>query len=216
MSILLLLVALVALVFVGVAVVGVVVVMRGDSPSDRERLVQAGAARGAERATDVAFFFRFEGAQDVHDAQALVERFRVELSPAETRDAALELTRLAPSATHAYLAPCAWPPVKAYSPVTSGVIVGFRARTRVALDTVADDRQLTELSATLRQVSALPDAQIIAGQLQLAEDSRDPDAPRLVAVDQGSLPGHRPCPHCKQPMPVFATRCQACGSRAMS
>jgi hypothetical protein len=215
MSVLLLLVALVALLFVGVAVVGVVVVMRGDSPSDRERLAEAGAARGADRATDVVFFFRFEG-QDARDAQALVERSRVELDPAQTRDAALELTRLAPSATHAYLAPCAWPPVKAYSPVTSGVIVGFRARTRVALDTVANDAQLTELSATLRQISALPDAQVLGGQLQLATDSQDPDAPRLVAVDQGSLPGHRPCPHCKQPMPVFATRCQACGSRAMS
>lgn len=215
MSILLVLVALVAVVFVAVAVLGVVMVMRGDSPADRERLVQAGAARNAERASDVAFFFRFEG-QDARDAQALVQRFRVELDAAQTRDAALELTRLVSSATHAYLAPCAWPPVKAFSPVTNGVIVGFRARTRVSLDTVEDDRQLTALSETLRQVSALPDAQILGGHLQLAADSQDPDAPRLVAVDQGSLPGHRPCPHCKAPVPVFATRCEACGSRAMS
>ena len=215
MSILLMLVALVALVFVGVAVAGVFLVMRGDSSADRERLVQATAARTAERATDVVFFFRFEQ-QDAIDAQALVQRYRVALGPAETREAALELTRLVPSATHAYLAPCAWPPVKAYSPVTAGVSVGFRARTRVSLDTVSDDRQLTQLDATLRQVSALPDDQILGGQLQLAADSQDPDAPRLVAVDRGALPGHRPCPHCKQPMPVFATRCEACGSRAMS
>ncbi|MCA9578850.1 MAG: zinc ribbon domain-containing protein [Polyangiales bacterium] len=215
MSILLVVIALVALAFVGVAVLGVVVVMRGDSASDRERLVQAGAARNAERASDVVFFFRFEG-QDARDAQALTQRFPVELGPAQTRDAALELTRIVPSATHAYLSPCAWPPVKAYSPVTNGIILGFRARTRVSLDTVQDDRQLTELTATLRQVSALLDSEILGGQLQVAADSQDPDAPRLVPVDQGSLPGHRPCPHCKQPLPVFATRCGACGSRAMS
>ncbi|MBK6576119.1 MAG: hypothetical protein IPG17_07965 [Sandaracinaceae bacterium] len=215
MSILLVLVALVALVFVGGAVIAVYFVMRGDSSGDRERLVQASSVRLAEQATDVAFFFRFEQ-QDATDAKALVERFHVQLSPSETRDAALELTRLVPSATHAYLGPCAWPPVKAYSPVTLGVIVGFRARTRASLDTVLDDRQLTGLAATLRQVSALPDDQLLGGHLQVAADSTDPDAPRLVAVDQGALPGHRPCPHCRKPMPVFATRCDACGSRAMS
>jgi hypothetical protein len=155
MSILLVLVALVALVFVGGAVIAVYFVMRGDSSGDRERLLQASSVRLAEHATDVAFFFRFEQ-QDATDAKALVERFHVQLSPSETRDAALELTRLVPSATHAYLGPCAWPPVKAYSPVTLGVIVGFRARTRASLDTVQDDRQLTALAATLRQVSALP------------------------------------------------------------
>ena len=48
MSILLMLVALVALVFVGVAVAGVFLVMRGDSSADRERLVQATAARTIE------------------------------------------------------------------------------------------------------------------------------------------------------------------------
>ena len=215
MSVLLVLVALVALVVVGVAVLGVVLVMRGDSSSDRERLVQATAARSAERASDVAFFFRFEQ-QDAVDAQALVQRYRVELSATETRDAALELKRLVPSATHAYLGPCAWPPVKAYSPVTQGVIVGFRARTRVSLDTVEDDRHATALADTLGQISALPDSQLLGGHLQLAADSTDPDAPRLVPVDQGTLPGHRPCPHCRKPVPVFATRCEACGSRAMS
>lgn len=215
MSILLVLVALVALVFVGGAVLAVFFVMRGDSSADRERLAHAGSVHLAERATDVVFFFRFEQ-QDALDAKAIVDRFRVELSPAETRDAALELTRLVSSATHAYLGPCSWPPVKAYSPVTQGLIVGFRARTRVSLDTVQDDRQLTALSATLRQISALPDDQLLGGHLQVAADNSDPTAPRLVAVDQGSLPGHRPCPHCKKPIPVFATRCEACGSRAMS
>lgn len=215
MSILLVLVALVALVFVGGAALLVFFVMRGDSPADRERLVQAETARQAERASDVVFFLRFEQ-QDAVDAQALVDRYAVELSPSQTRDAALELTRLVASATHAYLGPCSWPPVKAYSPVTQGVIVGYRARTRVSLDTVQDDRQLTALSDTLRQISALPDDQLLGGHLQLAADSSDPTAPRLVAVDQGSLPGHRPCPHCKKPLPVFATRCEACGSRAMS
>jgi hypothetical protein len=102
MSILLVLVALVALVFVGGAVIAVYFVMRGDSSGDRERLVQASSVRLAEHATDVAFFFRFEQ-QDATDAKALVERFHVQLSPSETRDAALELTRLVPSATHAYL-----------------------------------------------------------------------------------------------------------------
>jgi len=209
------LVALVALLLVGGAVLAVYFVMRGDSSTERERLVEARAVQSSEHASDVAFFFRFEQ-QDALDAKALVERFRVQLSPAETREAALELTRLVPSATHAYLGPCAWPPVKAYSPVTQGVIVGFRARTRVALDTVVDDRQLTAVNATLRQVSALPDERLLGGHLQVAADSTDPDAPRLVAVDEGTLPGHRPCPHCRKPMPVFATRCEACGSRAMS
>ena len=215
MSILLVLVALVALVFVGGAVIGVYFVMRGDASADRGRLVTATHAQLAERATDVAFFFRFEQ-QDALDAQALVQRYDVQLSPAQTRDAALELTRLVSSATHAYLGPCSWPPIKAYSPVTQGVIVGYRARTRVSLDTVLDDRQLTALSDTLRQISALPDDQLLGGHLQVAADSSDPGAPRLVAVDQGALPGHRPCPHCKKPIPVFATRCDACGSRAMS
>jgi hypothetical protein len=215
MSILLVLVALIALAFVVGAAVAVYFVMRGDSSADHGRLAAASAERLGEQATDVAFFLRFEQ-QDATDAKALVDRFRVELKPSETREAALELTRLVPSATHAYLGPCAWPPVKAYSPVTEGVIVGFRARTRVSLDTVADDRQLTALAATLRQVSALLDDQILGGHLQVAADSSDPDAPRLVPVDQGALPGHRPCPHCRKPVPVFATRCGACGSRAMS
>ncbi len=215
MSILLVLVALVALVFVGGAVIGVYFVMRGDSSADRGRLVTATNAQLGERATDVAFFLRFEQ-QDALDAQALVQRYQVQLSPSETRDVALELTRLVSSATHAYLGPCSWPPIKAYSPVTQGVIVGYRARTRVSLDTVLDDRQLTALNDTLRQISALPDDQLLGGHLQVAADSSDPGAPRLVAVDQGALPGHRPCPHCKKPLPVFATRCDACGSRAMS
>ena len=99
--------------------------------------------------------------------------------------------------------------------MTAGAIVGFRARTRASLNTVADDRQLTDITATLRAVASLPDDQIQAGILRLAEDSRDPDAPRLVAVDAGSIPGHRPCPHCRTPIAIFATRCSACGSRAM-
>ena len=131
MSILLVLVALVALVFVGGAVIGVYFVMRGDSSADRGRLVTATNAQLGERATDVAFFLRFEQ-QDALDAQALVQRYQVQLSPSETRDVALELTRLVSSATHAYLGPCSWPPIKAYSPVTQGVIVGYRARTRVS------------------------------------------------------------------------------------
>ena len=55
MSILLVLVALVALVFVGGAVIGVYFVMRGDSSADRGRLVTATNAQLGERATDVAF-----------------------------------------------------------------------------------------------------------------------------------------------------------------
>ena len=214
MSILLAIFALAAVVLVGGAVLVVFLVMRGDRAEAGERLAEAIQSGSLPTATDVAFFFRFEGA-DAEDAAALIAQQGGELSGAQTREAALGLRRLVPSATHAYLGPCAWPPVNANAPVAGGLLVGFRARTRVPLDTVADDRQLTDVNATLSMITHLPDAQLIGGLLTRATDSPDPVAPVLVPVDGGAIPGHRPCPHCRTPIPVFATRCTGCGGRAM-
>lgn len=216
MSVLLVVIALVALVFVVIAAVGVFLVMRSDPPGTRERLDAARTARQApERATDVAFFFRFDGDDARYATEAIEAHGGRPLGPIQTREATLDLTRIAADATHAYLGPCAWPPVKCQSPAHGGVILGFRARTRVPLDTVSDDRQLTDVVATLRTISALPDAQILGGVLHEAHHSSDPDAPALVPVDGGALPGKRPCPSCGQPIDSFATKCEHCGSRAM-
>lgn len=161
---------------------------------------------------DVLFYFRFYDGEEA-TARATVERLGgTELSAPATREAALELMRSFPYATHAFVGPAGRATAGADSP-DGGVVVCFRARIVRAVDTVSDDSQGVPLRASLQAIASQPDAGISAGAMWLYESAPTPGAPKLVALDKGNLPGRRVCDYCRELMPVWETSCPHCGGR---
>lgn len=214
---LLLLVCVGALAVLGAAAVAIVLVLRkSGAAGGREGGMAALGPPPPPRARDVLFLLRFEGSNDEQWARQLVTQQAPEgqlARGADVREAALALARIAGDATHAYVAPAEGDPSVARCAMGGGVVVGFRARMALEIDTVADDADATRVAAALRAVSSMSEAQLRDGVLRLVETRPDVDGPELVSLRGATLPGQKPCDFCGKPMPVHETQCPHCGGR---
>ncbi|MCB9601597.1 MAG: hypothetical protein H6721_01035 [Sandaracinus sp.] len=198
---------------VGIAVL-VITLSKGGSADG------AGTAREAPlqaaRSRDVIFFLRFEGRDDETYVRDLSARHGQIHSATQAREAALDVVRAAPTATHAYCGPAtAAPhgPGLAHTGLPGGVVLGFLVRGSKPLDTVADDSSLQSVVAELRKIAAWVDSDFAGADLKLAQVAIDAPAPPLVAVRKETRPGHQLCAYCGEAFLAHDTRCPNCGAR---
>ena len=164
-------------------------------------------------ARDVTFLLRF-GPDHARMIESLVSQLAGRLSgPSAVRDAAMELNRALPDATHGWAGPGA-PHTHARVDEHGGLLVGFRVQTRQPIDTVRDDSHAGALGAALRAVTGLPDHAIVGAQLAIAQPTDDPSAPMLARMQEASAQGMVACQFCGKQMAVYDTICPTCGGRA--
>lgn len=171
----------------------------------------------APTSRSVTFFLRFEGREDEQYVRDLAQRHGALRSATEAREAALDVVRAAPTATHVWAGPASEAPHGpgvARSGLPGGVVLGFQVHATTPMDTVADDQDLGAVVARLRQIAAWTDPQFAGAELRLAQASVDAQAPPLVAVRKDSRPGHQLCAYCGQAFLAHDTRCPNCGARA--
>lgn len=199
---------------VGLVVLGIALSRKGATPAN------GGASREAPReparARDVIFFLRFEGRDDETYVRDLAARHTTIRSATQAREAALDVVRAAPTATHAFCGPAtAAPngPGLAHTGLPGGVVLGFLVRGTRPLDTVADDSSLASVVAELRKVSAWVDSDFAGAELRLAQTAIDAPAPPLAAVRKETRPGHQLCRYCSEAFLAHDTRCPNCGGR---
>lgn len=204
------------------AIVGVVVMLTrkkssaGPAPIASPQGVTANQIF-APVSTDTLFFIRFGP-----DFERMIRSQIESLSQtgrlatgAAVRDAAMELARAVPDASHAWVGPAPGPTVdRPRSPERGGAVVALRAHTRVALDTVADDADATAIANTLRRLMSLSDADVRGGTISVVTEGSDPDFPMMVSLRAATLPGQTLCTHCHRPYPAYETRCPHCGAGA--
>lgn len=197
---------------VGIVVLGIALARRSDSSASTSREAPPVPAR----ARDVIFFLRFEGSDDETYVRELATRHATIRSATQAREAALDVVRAAPTATHAFCGPStAAPngPVLAHTGLPGGVVLGFLVRGTRPLDTVADDSSLMSVVAELRKVSAWVDSDFAGAELRLAQTAIDAPAPPLTAVRKETRPGHQLCRYCGEAFLAHDTRCPNCGGR---
>jgi len=205
-------------------IVGFVLLMsrKQGGPSSGPRLGSDGVPAPhafAPVSTDTLFFLRFGP-----DHEAMIHSQVQSLAPggrlaqaADIRDAAMDLGRSVPDATHAWVGPAPGPTVdRPRSPERGGAIVALRAHTRTPLDTVADDADATAVAASLRTLMSLSDGDVRGGTLTVVSEGSDPDFPMMVPLRAATLPGQTLCTHCRRPYPQYETRCPHCGAGAAS
>lgn len=174
------------------------------------------ASREPARSRDVIFFLRFEGNDDEAYVRELAARHARIGGATQAREAALDVVRAAPTATHAFCGPAtAAPngPGLAHTGLPGGVVLGFLVRGTRPLDTVADDSSLQSVVGELRKVSAWVDSDFAGAHLQLAQTAIDAPAPPLAAVRKETRPGHQICRYCGEAYLAHDTRCPNCGGR---
>lgn len=212
------LVAIVAVgVIVGLIFLGVTLARSGGAKGDSREEPRPGTEpTPAARARDVIFFLRFEGRDDETYVRDLVARHARIGSATQAREAALDVVRAAPTATHAYCGPATTAPQGvglARTGLPGGVVLGFLVRGTRPLDTVADDSSLKSVVAELRKVAAWVDADFAGAELQLARVALDAPAPPLAVVRKETRPGHQLCAFCGEAFLAHDTRCPNCGAR---
>lgn len=166
------------------------------------------------RARDVIFFVRVEGRDDEQYAQEMASRHGQLGGAAQMREAALDLVRLAPTATHVWAGPADRAPAGpglAHSGLHGGLVLGFLVRGTRPLYTVQDDRDLGAFVATLRRVAAWTDRDFAGGAMLLAQARIDAQAPALVAVRKETRPGHQICRYCDEAFLAHDSSCPNCG-----
>lgn len=195
---------------------GVVIAIAKSSGATSPSREGPAAAPPPPRSPEVLFFLRFEGNDDEGYVREIATRHARIGSAAQAREAALDLVRAAPTATHAFCGPANVAPQGpgvAHCGLPGGVIVGFLVRGRRPLDT-AEDPNLAAVVAELRKVSGWVDADFAGAELRLAEASLDANAPPLSAVRKETRPGHQLCRYCDHAFLAHDTRCPNCGARA--
>lgn len=193
------------------------IVSKRSQSSRREMPIGATPPMPAARSRQVVFFLRFEGSDDESYVRDIAQRHGVLRTSKDAREAALDLVRAAPTATHVFVGPAREAPggpTLARTGLPGGVVVGFAVTATHAIDTVADDQDLGKVVAELRKIAAWTDADFAGGQVALAETSRDAQAPALTAVRKETRPGHQICRYCTQAFPAHDTECPNCGARA--
>jgi len=199
------------------AMIAFVFTRQRTSPSRDPQLPGAAPIAPAPRSNQVVFFLRFEGRDDEDYVKSLLGRHGSLGTATAAREAALDLVRAAPTATHAWVGPASEAPhgpSVAHSGLPGGVVVGFAVSSRQRLDTVGDDADLGAVVQQLRGIAAWTDHQFAGAQLVEAEASLEAQAPPLRAVRKETRPGHQLCPYCDQAYLAHETRCPNCGARA--
>ncbi|MBX3248588.1 MAG: hypothetical protein KF901_15535 [Myxococcales bacterium] len=207
---------LVLLLIVGGVVLAIAKRSGATSPSREGPSPSHEGPAPTQKSPEVIFFLRFEGQDDEAYVRELASRHAHIGGASQAREAALDLVRAAPTATHAYCGPASAAPHGpgvAHSGLPGGLIVGFVARGRRPLDT-ADGRDLAAVVAELRKVSGWVDGDFAGAELRLAQASVDAPAPALSAVRKETRPGHQLCRYCDHAFLAHDTRCPNCGARA--
>ncbi len=171
----------------------------------------------AARSRQVVFFLRFEGNDDETYVRDIAQRHGVLRTAQDAREAALDLVRAAPTATHVFVGPAREAPggpTLARTGLPGGVVLGFAVTSTRSMDTVADDQDLGKVVAELRKIAAWTDPDFAGGQVALAQTARDAQAPALTAVRKETRPGHQICRYCTHAFPAHDTECPNCGARA--
>lgn len=173
------------------------------------------AAVAAPRAHEVVFFLRFEGADDESYVRDLIARHAGIRTVEQAREAALDVVRAAPTATHAFVGPANEAPEGVAAcgcGLPGGVVLGFSVRARRPMSTVADDQDLRSVVAELRQIAAWTPADFASASIA-ASSARLGAQPTLVSVRDEARPGHQICVFCRTAFLAHDTRCPSCGAR---
>ena len=215
------LIASVVLVFV-VLLLGGAALMRGNRQAPVERGPE-GELRGtiATQTRDRIFFFRFEGTADEDFVAEMLARHAGGASPvairdpAKIREVALDLVRVAPTATHAFAGPAQDVPggiALARCGLEGGVIVGFRITSTRKLGSVADDTDMAAIVAELRAVAGFTAEDVVTAELARANGALEANMPPLLAVEAATRPGQQQCTYCRHSFAAYETKCPSCGA----
>lgn len=140
---------------------------------------------------------RLEGESDLSFARQLIERHGGRCE-GQVGDVAVDLMRLAPTATHFYLGPVI---ASVRTNLPGGMVIKFDVEPMAG-----DGDGLAGVIAALRGLSSPRFA-------HLAVVAPAPSGTALEAVDDDERPGHRRCLHCRHAFVVSEFECPNCGGR---
>ncbi len=201
---------LVLLAAVGAIVFFVVRASRGTAP----QAPYTPAPATAPKSRDLIFFLRFEGVDDEAYVRELIGRHAQIAGAAAAREAALDLVRAAPTATHAFVGPMtsAIAIEQCGCGLSGGVIAAFRVGSTRPLDSVSDDQDLGAVVAELRKIAAWTPDRFAHAQVAQATGVMG-GSPTLLSVKKETRPGHQICVYCNQAFLAHDMKCSNCGAR---
>ena len=134
------------------------------------------------------------------------------------REACRALARAVGGATHAYVNAAGQGPLTVRlptnAPADEGAVIAMRLTLNVPMTQPIDNANGQQVAGLIQALLGLPRGSIANAELCFPEVSRDARAPLLTTLNSATLPGHKLCPFCRNPMPDYEVQCASCGARA--
>ena len=165
-----------------------------------------------QRSSQRIFFLRFEGQEDEEYVQQIVNRYTHISSALEIREAALELVRVANTATHAWAGEAFERRTVVRCGLQGGIIVGFLARSSTPFAVPHDSENLESIVSELKTISNWTRPQFAGGELIVAQTTHEMSAPVLRAIRKETRPGHQLCGFCDHSFLISEMSCTNCGA----
>ncbi|MCS6797630.1 MAG: hypothetical protein NZ898_03710 [Myxococcota bacterium] len=183
---------------------------RAENATDGERPVGAITPASSTTVTVVLAFGPDHAPGVRASVQALAGRMGHRGS---ARDAALELLRALPEATHGWIGT---EPEPLVAPVDDprALLVGFAVRARRALFATAAASVADAIAVALRTIGSARDDDLHDARVWILAPSSDRSARTLTPLRAGSAPGTVACRFCGKSMAIYDTTCPSCGAPA--